>query len=219
MNHLLTIFFIFLIIPLISSENYTNFPYTIEAEDCNGAGDPWTSIYGTRIKGDYSGKGFAYLTDTPFSFTVTIPEDGMYQFNAKLAQILNQEGRMQTISINGFDFQYNASYYDTWTDFDFGIHRISEGSNTITFKPNWGFAEYDTITISKATFPDFSSINTTLIDPKATEEAKKLQDLLGSIYGKKIISGQQETYAGGNNNNYELEFDYIKQLTSKYPAD
>ena len=44
MNHL---FF------LSCSEIYTNFPYTIEAEDCDGAGDPWSSIYGTRIKDDY----------------------------------------------------------------------------------------------------------------------------------------------------------------------
>ena len=216
MNHLLTILFIFLI--TVSSESYTSFPYTIEAEDCEGAGEPWTSIYGTIIKGDYSGKGFVYLTETPFSFTVIVPEDGMYQFNVKIAQILNQEGRLQTISINDFDFQYNVNYYDTWTDFDFGVLRLNKGSNTITIKPNYGFAEYDTITISKSTFPYFSSINTTLVDPKATKEAQKIQDLLGNIYGKKIISGQQETYAGGNDNNYELEFDYIKQLTGKYPA-
>ena len=63
-----------------------------------------------------------------------------------------------------------------------------------------------------------SEINTTLNDPKATIEAQKLQDLLGSLYGKKIVSGQQETYVGGNDNNYELEFDYIKDLTNKYPA-
>ena len=63
-----------------------------------------------------------------------------------------------------------------------------------------------------------SEINSTLSDPKATIEAQKLQDLLGSVYSKKIISCQQETYAGGNDNNYELEFDYIKGLTNKYPA-
>ena len=35
---------------------------------------------------------------------------------------------------------------------------------------------------------------------------------------KKIIAGQQETYGGGNDYNYELEFDYIKGLTGKLPS-
>lgn len=135
-----------------------------------------------------------------------------------MAQIADEIGKIQTISINGLDYQYNVPYYDTWTDFDFGIHRLNKGSNKIEIKPYWGWALYDTITISNDILPDLSEINTTLNDPKATIEAKKLQDLLGSLYGKKIVSGQQETYVGGNDNNYELEFDYIKDLTNKYPA-
>jgi mannan endo-1,4-beta-mannosidase len=209
-----------LLITLISAAEpeYTVLPYTIEAEDCEGAGEPWTSIYEKKIKGMFSGKGFAYLTNSPFSFNVTVKEDGMYQFNARVAQILNEEGRLQTISINGIDYQYTIPFYDTWTDFDFGMHRLNKGTNKIQFKPIYGYAEYDTITVSEATFPDFSKVDTKLSDPKATAEAQELQDYLGSVYGKKIISGQQEIYGGGNDGNPELEFDWIKDLTGKYPA-
>jgi len=190
-----------LLITLVSAVEYTTFPFTIEAEDCQDAGEPWTSIYGKEINGEFSGKGFVYLTGNSFSFNVTVPEDGMYQFTAKVAQILNKDGRLQTISINGIDFQYTVPYYDTWTTFDFGMHRLNKGSNKIAFKPIYGFAVFYTITVTEATFPDFSSVPTKLSDPKATKEAQKLQDYLGSIYGKKIISGQQEIYGGGNNGN------------------
>ena len=210
--------FILLIAFALAAEEYTTFPYTIEAEDCDGAGEPWTAIYENKIKGMFSGKGFAYLQGNSFSFNVTVPEDGMYQFNAKVAQILNEEGRQQTISINGVDFMYKMPFYDKWTDFDFGMHRLNKGTNKIAFKPVYGYAAFDTITVSEATFPDFSKVPTKLSDPKATPEAQELQDYLASVYGKKIISGQQEIYGGGNDGNYELEFDYIYDLTGKYPA-
>ena len=189
-----TAIFILLIAFALAAEEYTTFPYTIEAEDCDGAGEPWTAIYENKIKGMFSGKGFAYLQANSFSFNVTVPEDGMYQFNAKVAQILNEEGRQQTISINGVDFMYKMPFYDKWTDFDFGMHRLNKGTNKIAFKPVYGYAAFDTITVSEATFPDFSKVPTKLSDPKATPEAQELQDYLASVYGKKIISGQQEIW-------------------------
>ena len=193
-------------------------PYTIEAEDCKGAGDPWTAVYEKKIGGEFSGKGFAYLQSGSFSFEVTVPEDGMYQFNARVAQILSEEGRLQTISINKIEYGYTVPYYDSWTDFDFGVHRLNKGNNVIAFVGKYGYACYDTITISEPTFPDFSKIPTKLSDPKATPEAQKLMNYLGSVYGKAIISGQQEIYGGGNDGNMELEFDFLYDLTGKYPA-
>ena len=152
------IVFIISLLTLISPVEVTKFPYTIEAEDCEGAGEPWTSIYETKIKGMFSGKGFIYLRNNPFSFNITVEEDGMYQFNARVAQILDKEGRIQTISINGNDYQYKIPYYDTWTDFDFGIHKLYKGSNKIAFKPINGYAVYDIITVSESTFQESTII-------------------------------------------------------------
>ena len=50
----------------------------------------------------------------------------MYQFNAKIAQILGKDGRPQTISVNGIGYTYACPYYDEWTDFDFGVHRLKK---------------------------------------------------------------------------------------------
>ena len=205
------------LISLTLTEEYITFPYTIEAETCDGA-EVWTTVYEHKIGGEYSGEGFYYLTGGTISFTVNIEKEGLYQINAKLAQILNEEGRFNTIVINGIEYGYTIPYYDSWTDFDFGVHRLKQGSNTIGFIGKYGYIELDTITISEPVFPDFSNMNTTLTDPKATPEAKKLMEYLGSVYGKKIISGQQEIYGNGHDGNIELEFEFLYKTTGKYPA-
>ena len=82
------------LLSLISSAEVTKFPYTVQAEDCQGAGETMTSIFGIKIKGMFSGKGFIYLTNSPFYFNVTVEKDGMYQFNAQIAQITDKEGRI-----------------------------------------------------------------------------------------------------------------------------
>lgn len=76
-----------LLLTFISSQTYITFPFTIEAENCVRVSQTWTSVYTTSIKGEFSGSGFAYLTDTAFYFSVTESEDGLYQFNSKLAKI------------------------------------------------------------------------------------------------------------------------------------
>ena len=40
---------------------------------------------------------------------------------------------------------------------------------------------------------------------------------LNSVYGKNIISGQQEIYSGGPHG-LETEFEYLKDTTGHYPA-
>ena len=152
-----------LCLSLTADTEYSSLPFTIEAEDCQNAGEPWTAIYDKKIKGEYSGRGFVYLTGSTFSFNFTVPEDGMYQINAKVAQILDTGGRLQTLAINGVEYSYTVPYYDTWTDFDFGVHRFYKGVNVVSFVPKYGYACFDTITISEPVFPDFSNLDTKLI--------------------------------------------------------
>ena len=94
----------------------TVFPYTIEGEKLKGA-DLWTSIYETKIP-DYSGEGFWYLTNASGSFTVTVPEDAMYQLTVRGAQILSGEGsaRQQAVKVNGVKYTIQAGYSAEWRD-------------------------------------------------------------------------------------------------------
>lgn len=174
----------------------TKFPYTIEGEDMEGA-ELWTSIYQTEIPG-YSGKGFYYLTAKPGSFEVNVPEDGMYSIVVHGAQILNKEGRQQAIKINGVKYTTQAAYSDKWIDYDFGMVRMNKGVNTIEFINEYGYMAIDTVTVDHASFPDLSKASDTPVDAKATPETKALMKYLKSVYGKHILSGQQEIYGGGH---------------------
>ena len=98
---------------------------TYEVETFEGA-EVWTSIYENQIP-DYSGEGFAYLTSNPISFNVEVEEEGMYEIKFRAAQILSQEGRMQTLSVNGIDYTYDMPYQNTWKEVSFGVFRMKEG--------------------------------------------------------------------------------------------
>ena len=187
----------------------TKFPYTIEGEDMEGA-ELWEKIYQTEIPG-FSGKGFFYLTAKPASFEVTVPEDGMYSITVHGAQILNQEGRQQAVTINGVKYTTQAAYSDEWKDYDFGMVRMNKGVNTIEFICEYGYMAIDTVTISKAVFPDLSKASGTTCDPDATPETKALMAYLKSVYGKNILSGQQEIYGGGHEVATTIRFDAEKK--------
>ncbi|MEE5993465.1 MAG: glycosyl hydrolase [Oscillospiraceae bacterium] len=178
---------------------------TIEAETLKGVDQVWTSIYENQIP-DYSGEGFAYLTSNPISFKVEVEEEGMYRIDVRAAQILDQNGRQQTISINGVDYTYNMPYLDKWTDVNFGVFRLKAGVNEIVFKPIYGYGAYDTITVEKAVLPTLTG-DSVPCDPKATDETKALMKYLSSVYGKKILTGQQEIYGGGHGVQTSIRYD------------
>ncbi len=177
---------------------------TYEVETLEGA-DTWTSIYETQLPG-YSGEGFAYQTSNPISFNIEVEEEGMYQIDVRACQILSEEGRMQTISINNIDYTYNMPYIDAWKDVTFGVFRLKAGVNSIVLKPQYGYAAYDTITIEKAVLPEVKGSAETC-DPDATPEAKALLKYLNSVYGKNILSGQQEIYGGGHGKETTIRYD------------
>ena len=195
---------------------YTQFPYTIEAEDMKNA-SVWTQNYGPA-PAESSGKGFFYLTNETASFTVNVEEDGMYDISIKAVQVLNEDGREQTITVNGNDTMKKMPYCEDWIDFDFGNFRLNKGENTIEFPSRYGYMGIDTVTVTKAEKHNYSLATDVTCDAKATPETKALMKYLKSVYGSHIISGQQEIYGGGHKNNYEWENEFLKDLTGKVPA-
>lgn len=190
--------------------NATQFPFTIEGEDMTGA-TLWTSIYENEAPG-YSGEGFVYITGNPVSFKLTVPEDGMYKVNVRGIQILNQGGRLETIAINGVEYSKTVPYYREWTDIDFGVVRLKAGENEISFLNKYGYLAIDTVTVSMAEFPDVTTASGVPCDPKATNEAKALMKYLHSVYGKHILSGQQEIYGNGHEVQTSIHYDAEKDI-------
>ncbi|MBR3269606.1 MAG: beta-mannosidase [Oscillospiraceae bacterium] len=177
----------------------------IEGEDMKGA-TLWTSIYQTELPG-FSGEGFAYLTNDALSFSVDVPADGMYSITVCGAQILDAGGRYQTVAVNGSEYHTTVPYADQWTDFDFGMVRLNKGENDISFLNKYGYMAIDTVTVSEAEFPDLSIATAETCDPKATAETKALMAYLKSVYGKNILSGQQQIYGGGNQVQTTIRYD------------
>ncbi|GFN33034.1 glycosyl hydrolase [Paenibacillus xylaniclasticus] len=194
--------------------------YTIEGENAQLSSDLQvaTHIYGTPKPG-YTGSGFVWMQNAgTITFTVTVPETGMYVISTRYMQELSSEGRLQYLSVNGVNKgSFMLPYTTTWSNFNFGYHKLNQGSNTIELKAGWGFAYFDSFTVDYADL-DPLNVQPVLSDSQATPETKLLMNYLTEVYGNHIISGQQEIYGGGNNGDYELEFDWIYNITGKYPA-
>jgi mannan endo-1,4-beta-mannosidase len=79
-----------------------------------------------------------------------------------------------------------------WTTVNAGQVLLEAGTNTIEIQNNWGWYLIDHITLSPSAPKDAHNITTTPITPSANKDAKALLKYLGSIYGKKILSGQQD---------------------------
>ncbi|MFB5763539.1 glycosyl hydrolase [Paenibacillus medicaginis] len=194
--------------------------FTIEGENAQLTSDLQvvTEIYG-QPKPGFSGSGFVWMQNSgTITFTVTVPETGMYAISTRYMQELSPDGRLQYLTVNGVTKgSYMLPYTTEWSNFDFGFQKLKQGSNTIQLKAGWGFAYFDTFTVDYADL-DPLDVQPVLTDPQATPETQTLMNYLTEVYGNHMISGQQEIYGGGNNGNYELEFDWIHNLTGKYPA-
>lgn len=177
-----------------------------------------TQIYGEEKPG-YSGEGFVWMQNSgTLTFEVNVPETGMYTISTRYMQELSTDGRLQYLAVNGItEGSYMLPYTTVWSDYNFGIFKLTEGSNTIQIIAGWGFAYFDTFTVDYADL-DNLDVEPVLSDSQATPETQILMNYLTEVYGNNIISGQQEIYGGGNDGDMELEFEWIYDLTGKYPA-
>lgn len=208
----------------VSIQAADSLPVKVEAEACklsNGAAIA-TNVYGTTYPG-YSGDGFVWVTNGGvITLEVTVPENGMYELSTKCWMYLGAENetRLQAVTVNGKQL---GTYYipnkNKWIDYSFGFVYLEAGTAKIEIgtSGSWGFILYDTVIFDYADLPDLD-IEPIPCDKNATAETKSLMKYLTNVYGKYVISGQQEIYGGGNDGNMELEFDYIYNKTGKYPA-
>ena len=190
----------------------------------------------------WSGDSYVYIDRKDASVTVEVeaPKDGYYALNICYIQCFGnpeKPDKTQYLLVNGESqgevvFPFNSG--KGWQELPAGYVHLNKGKNSIQIKSYWGytFLDYLTIQDAPAYLTDFNP-SAQPCNPNASPEARKLYAYLRSVYGKHILSGQQE-YCGSHNYNKnaqesqglpidylvdnEAEFEYIENTTGKQPA-
>lgn len=184
-----------------------------------------TLVDAKAFDGDKDGNAVAnssgqlvFLQDAGETATVTVnvKEAGMYTLT--IATYTPYGAKTHNLLINDVD-QGQISFVENTegvVETELGKFKLNAGDNTITVKSSWGWTYLDYIRVDTASLPAITSSNK-LSDSKATSATQSLMNYLADVYGKHIISGQQEIYQYGPHD-FEWEFEYIKEKTGEYPA-
>lgn len=134
-------------------------------------------------------EGFEQENDRAL-FTVEIPEDGFYDLNFITAGMGGSKENFVTVGGERLGTVFTASE-------DFGsavITRVflTQGQNVIGFEAYWGWTRLESlyITNSAALDPAIFDVSAELINPNASERAKRLMSYLADSYGEVILTGQ-----------------------------
>jgi mannan endo-1,4-beta-mannosidase len=189
---------------------------------------------GAKIYTDYVGKtddgltfdlsgatcSFIEQKGTSTSVNVEIEEAGLYELIVRYAQPFDKTKKVQYLNINGSNQgEVSFAYTLEWKEISAGIVKLDKGANNIQFAAYWGYTFFDYLIVKPADDKIINlKVSKTLVNPNATKEAKSLMSYLVDIYGKHILSGQQEICGSHNYEGSEAEFTYIKQKTGKMPA-
>jgi PKD repeat protein len=168
---------------------------SVEAENGTRAGG---LTIGTSNAG-YSGSGYVTnMANTGDNLTipVTVPTVGNYKL------VIRYNGpygpKDQDVYVNGvFVSSLNFPATTGFVDLTAGSLQLNAGSNTIAIYKNWGYTDFDKISLYTVPLHDYTTVVAAPIDPAATPEAIALYNYLKLNYGKSIISGQTTNYYMG----------------------
>ena len=173
---------------------------------------------GITIKTDAAASGwksvgtFEKATDAVV-FAISVPSDGMYDLavtckgigGSKINNLLVDGQQVGTFECGSLKYESPAVK---------GV-LLSAGEHTVTITPSWGWMYLDKLTVTRAQQMDSAvyDVSPALINPNATENARKLYAWLCETYGTYTLSGQ---VCDGGMNGQEIQA--IFNTTGKYPA-
>lgn len=149
-------------------------------------------VTGFDASGDKLRLTISVLTSATYKLTV---------FNKSPFGNKNQDFYLDGVKISSVFFPTSISFVETVLSKVF----LTAGNHTIEIINDWGYVDLDKFNIYTNPLNSYN-ITPNLIDPLATIEAKNLYTYLISQFGKKIISGQTDTY-----------FDNLKAIATKTP--
>jgi mannan endo-1,4-beta-mannosidase len=157
---------------------------------------------------------------TSTSVNVEIDKAGLYELVVRYAQPFDKNKKVQYLNVNGSNQgEVSFPYTLSWKEMSAGVVKLDKGTNDIEFEAYWGYTFFDYLIVKPAD-ESLTNLkgNKTLVNPNATKEARALISYLADVYGKHILSGQQELCGSHNYEGSEAEFTYIKEKTGKMPA-
>ena len=157
---------------------------TVEAESGTLLGKAKIAATGTCVSGlEHTGDGV--------EVTVTVPEDGLYDIIVRTATI-GGGTKVNEVNANG-QHVGDITNSGSWSDEVVPYVWLEAGENTVSVTANYGWIAVDSFSIRRAApLPaDVYEVKPTLINPNATDSAKRLMTYLCDQYGKTVLSGQQ----------------------------
>jgi mannan endo-1,4-beta-mannosidase len=151
-------------------------------------------------------EGFDTATDS-IKFRVNVASTNLYDLNIVYNGPYGD--KYTSIVLNGAGgSQVSLPATTSWTSTPGGQVLLETGLNTIEIQNNWGWYLIDAITLSPSAKRSPHRITPTPVNPNANADANALLKYLGNIYGKNILSGQQD----------EASLEWVTSNVGKTPA-
>lgn len=143
---------------------------------------------------------------------MNVPESGFYDI---VARVKCGSYKENYVEVDGVRVGNIAGTMILWGDIKLERIWFDEGSHTVSILKFWGWTQIDSVSLvpSAAIGDDIYDVPSTLVNPAADENSRRLFKYLTDVYGDKVLTGQ---YADQGINSDE--FKAIYELTNEYPA-
>ncbi|MDE6149847.1 MAG: hypothetical protein K2F81_07115, partial [Ruminococcus sp.] len=212
----------FISILLMLSMLFTVFPQSVFSANSNSdiyeAENAVLSGSGVSVRNDSDASGGKVVgqfnnSNSKVTFSVTLDESNYYDI------IVNSKGigsdKINNLEVNNSKVGTFTSINNVYSEYTVSQVYLHEGENSIAITKSWGYIYLDYIKVVRNDINTASKyeVSKELINPNATDSAKRLMSFICDNYGKNVISGQN--CDDGINGS---EFKAIKNATGKTPA-
>ncbi|MBR2075353.1 MAG: beta-mannosidase [Clostridia bacterium] len=143
---------------------------------------------------------------------MNVPKSGFYDI---VARVKCGSYKENYVEVDGVRVGNIAGTMILWGDVKLERIWFDTGDHTVSILKYWGWTQIDSISLvpSNGIDSNIYDVPATLVNPNATDNAKRLMKWMTDVYGKKIITGQYS-----DNGMYGDEMNAIYASTGEYPA-
>lgn len=173
-----------------------------------------------------SGGYYVNMKDGALAFKITVAAAGFYTLWATYSQPYDSAGKIQNLAVNGVARgQMAFPYVTAFTKLKAASKiKLETGPNTVEIQKSWGWVNIDFVEISPYQATPFN-VAPSLVNPKASVNARKVYAFLRENFQKKAVSGFMTNTVMANDGKYtpntletQTEAAWIKAASGKLPA-